>query len=53
MKELTVEEVLRIAGGVPGTAALDEVTYRAAAEPRPDPVDYAYLVAADSRAEPR
>ena len=28
MKELTLEEVLRIAGGVPPTAALDEVTYR-------------------------
>lgn len=53
MKELSVEEVLRIAGGVPGTAALDEVTYRAAAEPLPDPVDYAHYVAADARAEPR
>jgi hypothetical protein len=53
MKELSVEEVLRIAGGVPGTAALDEVTYRAAAEPRPDPVDYAYLLAADARPGPR
>jgi hypothetical protein len=53
MKELSVEEVLRIAGGVPGTAALDEVTYRTGAEQRPDPVDYAHLVAADSLAEPR
>jgi hypothetical protein len=53
MKELSVEEVLRIAGGVPGTAALDEVTYRAGAEPRPDPVGYAHLVAADPLAEPR
>ena len=53
MKELSVEEVLRIAGGVPGTAALDEVTYRAAAEPRPDPLDYTHLAAADPRAEPR
>jgi hypothetical protein len=53
MKELSVEEVLRIAGGVPGTAALDEVTYRAAAEPPPDPVDYAYLLAADARPGPR
>lgn len=28
MKEMTLEEVLRIAGGVPEAAALDEVTYR-------------------------
>ena len=28
MKELTIEEVLRIAGGVPPAAALDELTYR-------------------------
>jgi hypothetical protein len=53
MKELSVEEVLRIAGGVPGTAALDEVTYRAVTDPRPDPVGYAHLAAADSLAEPR
>jgi hypothetical protein len=54
MKELSVEEVLRIAGGVPGAAALDEVTYRAPAEPRADPVDYAHLVAGEYRAaEPR
>ena len=33
MKELSLEEVLRIAGGVPAAAALDEVTYRAPAEP--------------------
>jgi hypothetical protein len=54
MKELSVEEVLRIAGGVPGAAALDEVTYRTPAEPRADPVDYAHLVAGEYRAaEPR
>jgi len=29
MKELCLEEVLRIAGGVPAAAALDEVTYGA------------------------
>jgi hypothetical protein len=29
VKELSLEEVLRIAGGVPVTAALDELTYRA------------------------
>ena len=28
MKELSIEEVLRIAGGVPLTAVLDELTYR-------------------------
>jgi hypothetical protein len=32
MKELSVEEVLRIAGGVPLSAALDELTYRAPEE---------------------
>ncbi len=32
MKELSPEEVLRIAGGVPLTAALDELTYRAPEE---------------------
>jgi len=29
VKELSLEEVLRIAGGVPLSAALDELTYRA------------------------
>jgi hypothetical protein len=29
MKELSLEEVLRIAGGLPVIAALDEITYRA------------------------
>lgn len=28
MKELTLEEVLRIAGGVPTLSALDELAYR-------------------------
>ncbi len=32
MKELSPEEVLRIAGGVPLSAALDELTYRAPEE---------------------
>jgi hypothetical protein len=37
VKELNLEEVLRIAGGVPLSAALDELTYRAPAEePVPD-----------------
>jgi len=47
MKELTFEEVLRIAGGVPLVAALDEVTYRAPAEPPAGPVDYARLAGRD------
>ena len=29
MKEMSLEEVLRIAGGLPVSAALDEVTYLA------------------------
>ena len=44
MKELSIEEVLRIAGGVPVTAALDEVTYRAPREPAGEPLDYARLL---------
>lgn len=48
MKELSYEEVLRIAGGLPVTAALDEVTYRAP-ETGTDAVDYARLLGADSR----
>jgi len=50
VKELTLEEVLRIAGGVPVTAALDEITYRAPEEPASDPVDLARLLAQDLRA---
>ena len=50
MKELSLEEVLRIAGGVPAAAALDEVTYRAPAEPHAEPVDYAHLAEGDLRA---
>ena len=44
MKELSLEEVLRIAGGVPVTAALDELTYRAPQEPRDDAEDRALLL---------
>lgn len=44
MKELNFEEVLRIAGGVPVTAALDELTYRAPAESADAPVDYARVL---------
>ncbi len=49
MKELSLEEVLRIAGGVPVSAALDEVTYRTPQEPAAEPVDYARLLGADLR----
>ena len=36
MKELSLDEVLRIAGGVPVPAALDEITYRAPTDPDPE-----------------
>ena len=38
MKELTLEELLKIAGGVPLPAALDELTYRAPQEEGRDPL---------------
>ena len=41
VKELTFEEVLRIKGGLPPTAALDEETYRAPLTTATEPVDYA------------
>ena len=41
---MSLEEVLRIAGGVPVTAALDELTYRAPPEPRDDAEDRAALL---------
>jgi hypothetical protein len=44
VKELNFEEVLRVAGGVPVSAALDELTYRAPEEPGSDPLDYARLL---------
>jgi hypothetical protein len=50
MKELSLEEVLRIAGGVPVSAALDELTYRAPQESAGEPVDFAHLLAAGPRA---
>jgi hypothetical protein len=49
MKELTLEEVLRIAGGVPLPAALDELTYRAPQEEGRDPLDRERLLGNDSR----
>jgi hypothetical protein len=39
MKELTLEEVLRIAGGVPSAATLDELTYRAPDDAPRDPIE--------------
>lgn len=50
MKELDLEEVLRIAGGVPVSSALDEVTYRAPQQPAGDAVDYAHLLGQAFRA---
>ena len=44
MKELSLDEVLRIAGGVPVTAALDESTYRAPTEPTADLLDATRLL---------
>jgi hypothetical protein len=49
VKELVLEEVLRIAGGVPVSAALDELTYRAPEESAGDPIDYARLLDKDLR----
>jgi hypothetical protein len=49
MKELNLEEVLRIAGGVPLSAALDELTYRAPEKSASDPVDYARLLGVSLR----
>ncbi len=43
MKELNLEEVLRIAGGLPVAAALDEITYRVPDEGTREPVDYARI----------
>lgn len=45
MKELSPQEILAIAGGLPPCAALDEVSYRAPAEPLRDPVAFAELAA--------
>ena len=43
MKELSLEEVLRIAGGVPVSSVLDELSYRAPQPPAGEPVDFAHL----------
>ena len=50
VKELSLEEVLRIAGGVPVSAVLDEITYRAPQESAGEPVDFAHLLAPVPRA---
>ena len=50
MKELSIEEVMRIAGGVPVAAALDELTYRAPQESAGEPVDFAHLLSPGPRA---
>ena len=44
MKELSIEEVLGIAGGIPPSAALDELTYRAPQDAPRDPVEGARLL---------
>ena len=49
VKELSVEEVLRIAGGVPVSAVLDELSYRAPQESAGEPVDFAHLLDAVPR----
>jgi len=54
VKELSLEEVLRIAGGVPVTAALDELTYRAPQLAACEAVDPAQLLPPGVRdSEPR
>ena len=54
VKELSLEEVLRIAGGVPVSAVLDELSYRAPQESAGEPVDYAHLLEAGLRpSEPK
>lgn len=49
VKELSIEEVLRIAGGVPLSAALDELTYRAPEEQPAAEADAALFPAAVPR----
>ena len=41
MKELSFDEVSAIAGGLPPGVSLDEIFYRAPAEPVRDPVECA------------
>jgi len=51
VKELSLEEVLRIAGGVPAAAALDDVSYASPNETGTDAVDYARLLEAQMRTQ--
>jgi hypothetical protein len=54
MKELSLEEVLRIAGGLPLAAALDELTYRAPQAPAREAADFVHDSATGLHApEPR
>jgi hypothetical protein len=48
VKELTPDEILAIAGGLPPGASLDEIFYRAPAEPVRDPMACAEVVAEES-----
>ena len=47
MKEMSLDEVLAIAGGLPPGAALDEMFYRTPAEPLRDPMQFSHLAAGD------
>ena len=49
MKELELEEVLRITGGVPHAAALDEITYRAPQDADRDPRERERLLGNEGR----
>jgi hypothetical protein len=50
VKELALDEVLAIAGGLPPGVALDEIFYRAPAEPVRDPMAFAELAVDDGAA---
>ncbi len=50
VKELTRDEVLAIAGGLPPGASLDEILYRTPAEPIRDPMVFAALAADEGHA---
>lgn len=48
VKELTPDEILAIAGGLPPGVSLDEIFYRAPAEPVRDPMACAEIVAEEA-----
>ncbi len=52
MKELTEQEILAVAGGLPPSAVLDEISYRAPAEPLRDPMAHS-VQATDERPDSR